>query len=455
MVGMKKMWNLEHIRLICACLLCLIFTEESKTESGKYSETYCMFQDKKYQVEEKWNPNLEPYGIFHCLECRCTEKGNVLCMKVKCATLRCSNPIHNSSKCCPSCPDQPVVSDIRIAGKACNYSGTVYQHGEMFSIEGIFKNKQPNQCAQCSCSEGKIYCALKTCPDLTCTSPVSVSDSCCQICKDEESVRDLDGELLRQPAIREARHSPPSQPESSTSSPRLAAIILQPPEGKARFKSMPNTSQRSGTFVRIVLNNRQKVGEVCISNGKTYSQGETWHPFLRNYGTVECVLCTCNGTKPECKAIQCPYQYPCEQPKKIEGKCCKICPEEIENQLPDDQDYFCSEETFPVYEAIRNISNGTLRQIALEKNETSEVEIYTWTIKRDILSPINTDTISKEEFRELSYFLQITRTTLNKWKIFSEGAAQINQICENRDCRTELEELLKVLYLEKSEQDGC
>ncbi|KAG8144388.1 hypothetical protein E2320_012910, partial [Naja naja] len=298
-------------------------------------------------------------------------KGNVLCMKVKCATLRCSTPIHEPSKCCPRCPDQPVVSDTRITGKACNYSGTIYQHGEMFRRKDIL------------CLE-----------DL---SRFNLHFSSVH----EESLRDLDGDLIRQPAIRGA-----------------------PPEGKASFKSMPNTSQRSRTFVQIILN-RQKVGEVCISNGKTYSQGETWHPFLRNYGTVECVLCTCNGTKPKCKAIQCPYQYPCEQPKKIEGKCCKVCPEEIESQLPDNQDYFCNEETFPVYEAIRDISNGTLRQIALEKNETSEVEIYTWTIKKD------------------------------KWKIFSEGAAQINQMCENRDCRTELEELLKVLYLEKSEQDGC
>uniref|UniRef100_A0A8C7E2Q1 Chordin like 1 n=1 Tax=Naja naja TaxID=35670 RepID=A0A8C7E2Q1_NAJNA len=444
-------WSPVHNFSLSLCLSLFIFAD---------SETYCMFQDKKYRVEEKWNPYLEPYGIVHCLECLCTERGNVLCMKVKCATLRCSTPIHEPSKCCPRCPDQPVVSDTRITGKACNYSGTIYQHGEMFSIEGIFKNKQPNQCVQCSCSEGKIYCALKTCPDLTCTSPVSVSDSCCQVCKgkDLQSPFQLCYSALFSQIISLfcflQRHSPPSQPESSTSSPTLAAIILQPPEGKASFKSMPNTSQRSRTFVQIILN-RQKVGEVCISNGKTYSQGETWHPFLRNYGTVECVLCTCNGTKPKCKAIQCPYQYPCEQPKKIEGKCCKVCPEEIESQLPDNQDYFCNEETFPVYEAIRDISNGTLRQIALEKNETSEVEIYTWTIKKGILSSINTDTISKEEFRELSHFLQITRVTLNKWKIFSEGAAQINQMCENRDCRTELEELLKVLYLEKSEQDGC
>ncbi|KAL7979967.1 hypothetical protein Chor_004436 [Crotalus horridus] len=110
--------------------------------------------------------------------------------------------------------------------------------------------------------------------------------------------------------------------------------------------------------------------------------GETWHPFLRIYGIVECVLCTCNGTKPECKTIKCPHQYPCEEPKKIEGKCCKVCPEEIESQLPDDEDYFCGEETFPVYEAIVNTSRKTLQRVALEKNETSEVEIYTWTFKR-------------------------------------------------------------------------
>ncbi|XP_034290945.1 chordin-like protein 1 [Pantherophis guttatus] len=454
MVGMKKMWNLEHIHLICACLLCLIFTEESKTEPGKYSETYCMFQDKKYQVGERWNPYLEPYGIVPCLECLCTERVNVMCMKVKCATLRCSTPIYEPSKCCPKCPDQPVASDIRITGKACNYNGTIYQHGEMFAVEGIFKNKQPNQCEQCSCSEGKVYCALKTCPNLTCTSPVSMSDSCCQVCKDEDSLRVLDGDFIHQPAIRGARHSPPSQPESSTSSPRLATIIPQFRMGRANLKSLPIISQSSGTFVQIVLNNRQKVGQVCISNGETYSQGETWHPFLRFYGTVECVLCTCNGTKPECKTIQCPYQYPCEQPKKIEGKCCKVCPEEIESQLPDDQDYFCGEETFPVYEGIRNTFEGTVRKIAFEKNETSEVEIYTWTIKRGILNNCH-NTMPVEEFRELSYFLQITRTTLNKWKIFSEGAAQLNQMCENRECRTELEELLKVLYLEKSVQEGC
>lgn len=42
-----------------------------------------------------------------------------------------------------------------------------------------------------------------------------------------------------------------------------------------------------------------------------------------------------------------------------------------------------------------------------------------------------------------------------QWKIFSEGEAQISQMCESRVCRTELEDLVKVLYLEKSEKGHC
>lgn len=65
---------------------------------------------------------------------------------------------------------------------------------------------------------------------------------------------------------------------------------------------------------------------VCVSNGKTYSHGESWHPTLRAFGVVECVLCTCNFTKQECKKISCPEHYTCKYPQKIDGKCCKVCP---------------------------------------------------------------------------------------------------------------------------------
>lgn len=44
---------------------------------------------------------------------------------------------------------------------------------------------------------------------------------------------------------------------------------------------------------------------------------------------------------------------------------------------------------------------------------------------------------------------------LDQWKIFTEGEAQISQMCSSRVCRTELEDLVKVLYLERSEKGHC
>jgi len=40
----------------------------------------------------------------------------------------------------------------KVTSKSCEYNGTTYQHGELFIAEGLFQNRQPNQCSQCSCS---------------------------------------------------------------------------------------------------------------------------------------------------------------------------------------------------------------------------------------------------------------------------------------------------------------
>ncbi|XP_054852811.1 chordin-like protein 1 isoform X3 [Eublepharis macularius] len=456
---MRKKWSLEHFRLLFACVLCLLFMEGSKTEQGKYSETYCVFQDKKYRVGERWHPYLEPYGIVYCVNCLCSENGNVLCNRIRCPNLHCPTPIHVPQLCCPRCPDDSLFTmGSKVTGKSCEYNGTTYHHGEMFVAEELFQNRQANQCAQCSCSEGNVYCGLKTCPKLTCSSPTSVPDSCCPVCRGdgELSWDNSDGDIFRQPANREARHSPPrSHYELPPSSARQATHIPRFSSGRSNRGALPDLQQASGTIVQIVLNNKHKHGRVCVSNGKTYSHGESWHPNLRSYGIVECVLCTCNITKQECKKINCPDQYPCRQPKKIEGKCCRVCIEETENQNLDNKDYFCGEETLPVYEALFTKGEETIRKIAVKTEKPPQVEVHLWTIRKGVLSHFDTEKLSKTEFDELSHFKQITRTTLSQWKIFSEGEAQISQMCRSRVCRTELEDLVKVLYLEKSEKDHC
>lgn len=323
----RREWKMEGIKYIASLVFFFVFLEASKTEPVKHSETYCMFQDKKYRVGEKWHPYLEPYGLVYCVNCICSENGNVLCSRVRCPTLHCLSPVHIPHLCCPRCPDSLPPMNNKVTSKSCEYNGTTYQHGELFIAEGLFQNRQPNQCSQCSCSEGNVYCGLKTCPKLTCAFPVSVPDSCCRVCRGdgELSWEHSDADIFRQPANREARHSYLRSPYDPPPS-RQAGGLPRFAGSRSHRGAVIDSQQASGTIVQIVINNKHKHGQVCVSNGKTYSHGESWHPNLRAFGIVECVLCTCNVTKQECKKIHCPNRYPCKYPQKLDGKCCKVCP---------------------------------------------------------------------------------------------------------------------------------
>ncbi|XP_007181346.2 chordin-like protein 1 isoform X5 [Balaenoptera acutorostrata] len=379
---MRKKWKMGGMRYIFSLLLFFLFLEGSKTEQVKHSETYCVFQDKKYRVGERWHPYLEPYGLVYCVNCICSENGNVLCSRVRCPSLHCLSPVHIPHLCCPRCPGDGELS---------------WEHS--------------------------------------------------------------DGDIFRQPANREARHSyhrshydpPPS---------RQAGGLPRFPGARSHRGALMDSQQASGTIVQIVINNKHKHGQVCVSNGKTYSHGESWHPNLRAFGIVECVLCTCNVTKQECKKIHCPSRYPCKYPQKIDGKCCKVCPgkkakEELPGQSFDSKGYFCGEETMPVYESVFMEDGETTRKIALETERPPQVEVHVWTIRKGILQHFHIEKISKRMFEELHHFKLVTRTTLSQWKIFTEGEAQISQMCSSRVCRTELEDLVKVLYLERSEKGHC
>ncbi|KAM4664144.1 chordin-like protein 1 [Discoglossus pictus] len=357
------------------CLLFLLLMDGCQLEQVKNSETYCLFQDRKYRIGERWHPYLEPYGLVYCVSCLCREGGNVLCSRVKCPSLHCANPLYVPQLCCPRCPGDGMLS---------------WDHH--------------------------------------------------------------DTDTLRQPANREARHSYHRSHDHSArhmmNAPKLSST-------RSNRGALPDPQQASGTIVQIVINNTHKHGKVCVSNGKTYSHGESWHPTLRAFGVVECVLCTCNFTKQECKKISCPDQHSCKYPQKVEGKCCKVCPEDIPDPHSGDRDYLCAEETIPVFESVLLEEGETIRKIAVVTDDPPEAEIHMWLIQKGVLRQFYTEKMSKEEFEEQQEFKQITRTTPSQWKIFSEGEAQINRMCQSRVCRTELEDLVKVLTLDKSEKGHC
>uniref|UniRef100_A0A8D0HH40 Chordin like 2 n=1 Tax=Sphenodon punctatus TaxID=8508 RepID=A0A8D0HH40_SPHPU len=244
--------------------------------------------------------------------------------------------------------------------------------GEMFTTSELFPSRQPNQCAQCSCSEGQIYCGLVTCPELLCASPLTVPDSCCQGCKDlslacfwhlqRHSQEHCSGEAMSKRLL------------GGTASTAIGSSLEFLPRG---FKQKGG----GGTTVKIILKEKHK--KACVYNGKTYSHGEVWHPAFRYFGPLPCILCSCKEGNQDCQRITCPKEYPCEYPEKVEGKCCKICPEAKVKPTDEIHTPKCTKNLnrVSVYMYVppsSEIPRENLRKIAIERASSEEVEIYIW-----------------------------------------------------------------------------
>ncbi|XP_075429582.1 chordin-like protein 1 isoform X3 [Ascaphus truei] len=298
---------------IFSCLLFLLLMDGCRLEQVKHSETYCVFQDRKYRVGERWHPYLEPYGLVYCVNCLCREGGNVLCSRVRCPSLHCASPVYVPQLCCPRCPGDGVLS---------------WDHHE--------------------------------------------------------------SDTFRQPANREARHSYQRSHDHSSGSSRQTGNAPRYPSTRSNRGVLSDSQQASGTIVQIVINSNHKHGR-----------------------------------------------------------------EEIADPNSGDRGNVCGEETFPVYESVLLGEGETVRKIAVVTEGRPLAEIHVWISQNGVLRQFYTEKMSREEFEEQQEFRQITRTTPSQWKIFSEGESQISHMCETRVCRTELEDLVKVLYLDRPEKSHC
>lgn len=119
-------------------ILGLTGTVNSKCELPKFSKvavyhSYFAWQNLSFHNKEKWRRREDflPLYLWHCKLSR---------------TFAWIVPF-------PLFPEDSLFSvSSKITGKSCEYNGTTYHHGEMFVAEGLFQNRQANQCAQCSCS---------------------------------------------------------------------------------------------------------------------------------------------------------------------------------------------------------------------------------------------------------------------------------------------------------------
>lgn len=83
------------------------------TAASLPQQPYCTLGDDTYQMGERWNPNLPPFGVQVCVLCECTIRQRKSCYETKVTCRRITNE-------CPvidSCPDgkKPVT----VAGQCC------------------------------------------------------------------------------------------------------------------------------------------------------------------------------------------------------------------------------------------------------------------------------------------------------------------------------------------------
>ncbi|KAM5181567.1 chordin-like protein 2 [Mantella aurantiaca] len=408
--------EIREIAVLLGAMSLLCIAAHTQARARARPDMFCIFHGKKYSVGDSWHPYLEPQGVVYCIRCMCAE-GSVTCYKIKCPVLQCIHTVTDPQQCCPRCVETP--SGLRAPPKICQHNGTTYQQGEMFTTHDLFPTRQSNQCVQCSCSDGQIYCGLVTCPEVVCSSPMTVPDSCCPVCRDGSFERSVEEEPLN----RGVRHS-----QDQCLSELLSKKSLGATESTAISSSLgfnPRSFKQKGgggTTVKILMKEKHK--KACIYNGKTYSHGEVWHPVFRNFGAIPCILCTCKDGSQDCQRITCPEEYPCDYPEKVEGKCCKVCQDDKVKPTEEVTTTRCVKNPNKIlvymYMSPTNVKQKeNLRKIAIEKEASEDVEIYVWKMVKGIFHLIQIKKVAKQDFKqEADHFRLVTRTSEGQWNIF-------------------------------------
>ncbi|KAL0994046.1 hypothetical protein UPYG_G00117110 [Umbra pygmaea] len=446
---MKYIFLIFSVRLFVGCGAEVVRTR-------KVSAVFCSFKEKTYSPGDSWHPYLEPFGFMFCMWCSCTKTGHVKCNTIKCPSLQCENPVTDSKQCCPRCSDElKVPAGLRAPVKSCQYNGTIYQPGETFVNHYLFPSRQTNQCVMCTCSNGNIFCALKTCQPLSCASPVSVTDTCCQVCKDGgingySSVEDGGQQLNRG-----VRHSLDQCAEEQL---RRRSVRSTPStvRGTPRGMSLPKVHFKgaSETTVNFLLQKKQQ--KACQYSGKTYSHGDVWHPVVGKL--LECILCTCKDGIQDCKRITCPTQYPCQHPIKTEGKCCKICSEpksesnstECYMNLGHDNNNVL---VYKVKPSSKVHTEDTVRIISIERPGTADVEVQIWKTVGGVLQLIETEDFLRKDFlNHPENYTLLTTVDEETWKRLKEELDNKMEFPKTKICDDGNREVVKIMYPDQLER---
>ncbi|XP_051512067.1 kielin/chordin-like protein isoform X2 [Myxocyprinus asiaticus] len=248
----------------------------------------CLFEEKQYTHTQTFYSPSDP-----CRRCVCL-RGSVMCTPIACPAVSCQNPVTPPGQCCPQC-------------KVCVQQGEEYVEGESLTLH-------TDPCLKCTCLDGEVTCVRPHCAKLTCMHQVTDPGSCCPRCRGciYDGVEHTEGSTWFAPSAR-----------------CMSCMCV---DGVTTCSEVQCLS--------TCLNQISVLGECCpvcadcVSEGRVYGPGESFHP-----SGDPCQICTCE-VMPDgeqhlrCYRKQCPSLVDCPKHNifySSSDSCCPVCAQPLSN----------------------------------------------------------------------------------------------------------------------------
>ncbi|XP_064615551.1 chordin-like [Liolophura sinensis] len=163
--------------------------------TGQAESVQCVLNGRHYALGDTWHPVVPPFGFMPCVNCTCSQSGEVDCRSQTCPKPECPHPKITPNQCCPTCEDienvPPTVTEAEAREKPdpsldCEFYGDTFSDGDKFpSNRTALQPTREGQCVLCVCTRGRVLCHLKSCPAVRCRDGyINVANDCCPKCKD-------------------------------------------------------------------------------------------------------------------------------------------------------------------------------------------------------------------------------------------------------------------------------
>lgn len=391
----------------------------------------CRMAGHVYEAGEVWHPILKSSTSNYCVTCRCEEDENGR-SDYNCSTESCPEGCSggpDQGECCSICSGNTSGSSgasgsgemVGSSGRGrsvgeesfrvCVVDGMLYNHGDTFSSN--YSDAEDEKCEHCFCDDGLAQCRTKTCPPVSCSSPIYTRRDCCRVCPDDSTELDWDTMVS---------FSDPSTPKGSSND--------------------------------------------CKSGDRYFRNGSIWHPIIGPFGKMDCVMCKCHNGRIDCSRLKCQSKdkLQCSKPVKVAGQCCPVCPFRPTNlgpssgrpQLPGGTSVRCldSRSNYIVWKANQPGPTSEVVQYAFEPRDGDDnIRLHRMMLQNKSLQNINIATINNANFHELRSkinFILLGGTETKHMKRFEKRENRVKRRCDKtsqRSCNPHLTKLEKTLKI--------